>query len=84
MLKEYTLAMDDFNMALSLDTQNEEAKQGLQQIRMSIYSPEKDELVTQNAMKDPNVKVACPSSPCKMFKRSAVILSLMCDAGHSH
>jgi stress-induced-phosphoprotein 1 len=57
MLKEYTLAMDDFNMALSLDTQNEEAKQGLQQIRMSIYSPEKDELVTQNAMKDPNVKV---------------------------
>ena len=84
MLKEYTLAMDDFNMALSLDTQNEEAKQGLQQIRMSIYSPEKDELVTQNAMKDPNVKVACPSSPCEMFKRSAAFMSLMRDAGHSH
>ncbi len=57
MLKEYTLAMDDFNMALSLDKDNDEAKQGLQQIRMSIYAAEKDELVTQNAMKDPNVKV---------------------------
>ncbi len=84
MLKEYTLAMDDFNMALSLDKDNDEAKQGLQQIRMSIYAAEKDELVTQNAMKDPNVKVRsrivalCPA--CRLL---CCLNSPLC-AGHPH
>jgi stress-induced-phosphoprotein 1 len=76
MLKEFTLAMDDFNMALSIDKDNDEAKQGLQQIRMSIYSSTKDELVTQNAMKDPNVKVLPSPYKCSMLSHS--------HAGYSH
>ena len=84
MLKEYTLAMDDFNMALSLDTQNDEAKQGLQQIRMSVYSPEKDELVTQNAMKDPNVKVSFPSVVALLNSKRCLLVILMLRTGYSH
>ena len=71
MLKEYTLAMDDFNMALSLDKDNDEAKQGLQQIRMSAYAAQKDETVTQNAMKDPNVKVVSRAATPTFSRRCA-------------
>lgn len=77
MLKEYTLAMDDFNMALSLDKDNDEAKQGLSQIRMSIYSAQKDETVTQNAMKDPNVKVCSRAAFQTFSQRSARVVSFL-------
>jgi len=55
MLKEMTRAYDDFTLAMEMDPANQAAKDGLQRVKMSVYG-QRDEVVTQNAMKDPTVK----------------------------
>jgi len=56
MLKEMTKAMDDFRAAMELDPNNADARDGLQQIRSTVFSGQRDEIVVQNALKDEKVK----------------------------
>lgn len=51
-----TRALDDFNLALQFDPENADAKQGLARVRATAMS-KKDDLVRENALKDPSVKM---------------------------
>lgn len=57
LLKEYTRAYDDFHRVLQHDASNAEASEGLQRLMMRVSTGGRDEVVYQNAMKDPIVKM---------------------------